>query len=54
MTRREAVACLTVAFTLITAGLVWLVGPWGLIACGVALSAVILFVVEVKDQEREA
>jgi hypothetical protein len=54
MTRREAVACLIAAFILITAGLVWLIGPWGMIACGVALGITTLFVVEVEDREREA
>jgi protein-S-isoprenylcysteine O-methyltransferase Ste14 len=54
MTRREAVACLIVAFTLITAGLVWLTGPWGMIACGAALGVTILFVIDVEDREREA
>jgi len=54
MTRREAVICLVAAFSLITAGLVWLVGPWGMIACGVALGVTALFVVEVEDREREA
>jgi len=53
MTRREAVLCLIAAFILITSGLVWLVGAWGMIASGVALGVTILFVVEVEDRERE-
>lgn len=56
MTRREAVSCLIAAFILITGGLVWLTGPWGMIACGLALGITSLFVVDLKneDQEREA
>lgn len=54
MKRSEAVWCLIVAFIMITVGLVWLVGPWGMIACGVALGVVVLFMIDVDDQEHEA
>lgn len=50
MSRREAVLCLVVAFILITAGVVWLAGPWGLIACGASLGVTTLLV-NVEDRE---
>lgn len=49
MRRYEAVVLLSVALVLIVAGLVWLCGPWGLLAPGVALAVVVLFVVDVQD-----
>lgn len=54
MRRSEAVGCLVAAFALITAGLVWLTGPWGMIASGVTLGVTILFMIDVEDREREA
>ena len=44
MPRRELIALLLVAFALITAGVVWLTGPWGLIGSGVVLGVVMMFV----------
>lgn len=51
MTKREAILCLIAAFTLVTGGLVWLTGPWGMIASGVALGAVILFAVDIRERD---
>ncbi len=51
MKKREAVLCLIVAFLLIAGGLVWLTGPWGMIASGVALGATILFAVEIRERD---
>ena len=42
------------AGVLMTAGaLVWLLGPWGLLASGIVLTAAALFLVDVKER-REA
>lgn len=43
MTRRESLLALAVAFTLVIAGLVWLIGPWGLIVGGLGLASATLF-----------
>lgn len=41
------------AGVLMTAGaLVWLLGPWGLLASGVLLTAAALFLVDVKERVR--
>lgn len=40
---------------LMTAGaLVWLLGPWGLLASGVCITAASLFLIDVKERTREA
>jgi hypothetical protein len=44
---------LLAAGILMTAGaLVWLLGPWGLLASGVVLTAIALFLVDVKERAR--
>jgi hypothetical protein len=53
VTRRESLLALAVALALIVAGLVWLFGPYGLIAGGIALAASTLFAFErVSEVER--
>lgn len=44
---------LLAAGVLMTAGaLVWLLGPWGLLASGLCLTFLALFLVEVKERAR--
>jgi hypothetical protein len=43
LTRREALLALAVAFALITAGLTWLLGGYGLIIGGLLVAATTLF-----------
>lgn len=43
MTRRESLLALAVAFALVIAGLIWLIGAWGLIVGGLGLAAATLF-----------
>ena len=50
VTKREALTVLAVAWALITAGLVWLFGPYGLMGSGAALAAVVLFGIDVKER----
>jgi asparagine N-glycosylation enzyme membrane subunit Stt3 len=52
VTRREAVVFLLIAAGLIAAGLVWLLGPWGLIGSGVGFGAVVLFVFDIREEKR--
>lgn len=53
MTRRESLRALGFAFLLLTAALVWLLGPWGLLAAGIVLAAAVLFGFnEVSEAER--
>lgn len=54
VTKREALTVLAVAYVLITAGLVWLFGPYGLIGAGAALAAVALFGIDVREARHEA
>lgn len=54
MSIREAKAAAAVAVLLITAGLVWLYGPYGLIGAGVGIGLLVLFVVEVREQHGQA
>jgi hypothetical protein len=54
MRRYEAIALLAVALALIVAGLVWLLGPFGFLASGLALLSVALFVIDVEGQRGEA
>jgi len=49
--RREAIFALCFALTAVTAGVTWLFGPYGLIGIGVAVAAVVLFVVDFKEDE---
>jgi hypothetical protein len=53
MTRRESLAALAVAFTLIAAGLVWLLGPYGLLVAGGSLAAVALFTDHQEERRAE-
>jgi predicted PurR-regulated permease PerM len=52
MTRREGLVALTVMFALFTAGLTWLFGPYGLIACAVIGAAAVLLGFERVEQRR--
>jgi hypothetical protein len=49
MTRREALAAAACAIALLTAGLVWLTGPWGLLVSSV-LVGVLLLLVDVREE----
>lgn len=51
MRRYEAVILLAVALLLLVGGLVWLFGPFGMLAAGVTLAVVVLFVVDIKDPD---
>lgn len=42
MTRREALLALGIMFALLTSGLTWLLGPFGLIICAVLGAAAVL------------
>ena len=53
MTRRESLGVLGVAFVLITAGLTWLLGPYGLIIAGVGLAAAVLFGVNLEERRAQ-
>lgn len=52
MTRREALLSLGVMFALFTAGLTWLLGPFGLVACAVIGTGVVVFCFERVSQPR--
>jgi NAD(P)H-hydrate repair Nnr-like enzyme with NAD(P)H-hydrate dehydratase domain len=54
VTIREAKAAVALAALLITAGLVWLFGPYGLIGAGVGVLLLALFVIDVKEQHGQA
>lgn len=54
VTRFQAFAVLGFAGLLIISGLVWLLGPWGLIGSGVAVAAAVLFVDVKEGPGREA
>jgi hypothetical protein len=49
--RVEALIALAAAVSLIVAGLVWLLGPYGLIISGVAIAALLLFGFDLADSE---
>ncbi len=51
MTAREATGLLLAGFLLIAAGLVWMFGPYGLIAAGVVACALSLFGIDVKEHK---
>lgn len=51
MRRREAFFALCFALAAVTAGLTWLLGPYGLTGIGVLVATVVLFVVDVKEDE---
>jgi predicted PurR-regulated permease PerM len=54
VTRREALYGLLLAVALLTAGLTWLLGPYGLIIGGVAIGAAVLLLDEKPEERREA
>lgn len=54
MTRREALLALAVMFALFAAGLTWLLGPYGLIACAIAGAAAVLLGFERVERHGEA
>lgn len=47
--RQELIVALCVAISLITAGVTWLFGPFGLLGVGVVLGAAALALIDVKD-----
>jgi hypothetical protein len=49
VTRAEARVVVAAALLMLTGALVWLYGPWGLLAAGGALLVLVLFVVNVKE-----
>lgn len=49
MRRAEAVVLIALAVALVVAGLAWLFGPLGLIGAGLAIAAVTLFAIDVKE-----
>lgn len=52
MTRGEARASLAFAVLALVGGLVWLFGPYGLVAPAVVVLVVVLFVVDVEEPHR--
>ena len=54
VTKREALCVLAVAYAAVTAGVVWLFGPYGLIGAGIVLAALVLFVIDVREARHEA
>jgi hypothetical protein len=48
------VAAIAAAFIMVTAGLTWLFGAWGLIGPGTFLACITLFVIEVKGDLPDA
>ena len=53
MRRRELVALLTFALLLAVGGVVWLFGPLGMLAAGLALGVLALTVIDIKEDRRE-
>lgn len=49
MKRHEAVIAAIVAYLMITAGVVWQFGAWGLLGAGVVLLGTVLFFFDVKE-----
>lgn len=54
MTRWEARTLLAFALLCVVVGLMWLLGPWGLLGAGLLLLVAVLFLVDVKEQASEA
>ena len=48
----EARALLFAGIAMTAGALVWLLGPWGLLASGIVLTAAALFLVDVKERVR--
>lgn len=48
MKRIEALIGIVVAYTMITAGVVWQFGPWGLVGSG-AVAMIVLAFFEIKE-----
>lgn len=53
MRRIEAVALLAASLLMIVAGVVWLLGPVGLIGSGAVLLLLTLFVVDIRPDGKE-
>jgi len=53
MTTREALCALFIAILMVTAGAVWLYGPWGLVGGGVAVAVVTLLTDRREPPDRE-
>ncbi|WP_432112860.1 hypothetical protein [Streptomyces sp. S1] len=51
MTTREALCAILISILLVTAGLVWLLGPYGLIGGGVAVLLMTLFTDKKEDAD---
>lgn len=51
MTTREALCALYVAILMLTAGFVWMFGPYGLLGGGVAVAALALTTDEKEDED---
>lgn len=49
VTRNQAFAALTGAVVMVTAGLVWLIGAWGLIVMGLLVAAVVVLGVDIEE-----
>jgi len=54
MSRWEALALLVSAFSMITGGVTWLFGAWGLVGAGTFLAVFTLFVANVKGDAPDA
>jgi hypothetical protein len=54
VSRREAQFALLIALALVTAGTVWMFGPYGLVGGGLLLAVLVLFVIDVKEPDGEA
>lgn len=50
MTRGEALIAVAMAILLVTAGLTWLFGPYGLIGCGAVLLVAVLVIADEKKE----
>lgn len=51
MTTREALCALFLAILIMTAGFVWLYGPWGLVGGGAATAALVLLTDKKEDDD---
>lgn len=51
MTTREALCAMLAAIMMLTAGFVWMFGPFGLLGGGVAVIALTLFTDEREDDD---
>lgn len=49
MAPRDAAVVALIGVTMVIAALVWLFGPWGLLGCGVAITALAAFGIDVTE-----